>query len=185
METDAENVMARESGPPSWCANNAAHRGLSPGWPAVAGHDTEDVVLSDIVAIARTWLGTPYVHQASIKGVGCDCLGLLRGVWRELHGAEPEEVPPYSPDWAEATGTETLYTALARHLAPADPATLAPGDIALFRMSRGAPAKHCGIVTGRKNTLTLFHARQNRRVSEEPLSPFWRSKLAYAFRSPN
>ena len=28
------------------------------------------------------WIGTPYRHQASLKGVGCDCLGLVRGVWR-------------------------------------------------------------------------------------------------------
>ncbi len=60
------------------------------------------------VAAARAWIGTPYVHQASVKGVGCDCLGLLRGVWRELRGAEPLAVPNYSPDWAEATGAETL-----------------------------------------------------------------------------
>jgi cell wall-associated NlpC family hydrolase len=25
-----------------------------------------------IVAQARSWLGTPYRHQASLKGVGCD-----------------------------------------------------------------------------------------------------------------
>ena len=42
-----------------------------------------------IVGAARGWIGTPYRHQASLKGVGCDCLGLLRGVWRELKGEEP------------------------------------------------------------------------------------------------
>jgi NlpC/P60 family putative phage cell wall peptidase len=40
----------------------------------------------DIVAIARGWLGTPYRHQASLKGVGCDCLGLVRGVYAEAYG---------------------------------------------------------------------------------------------------
>src|SRR5881394_3419065 len=68
-----------------------------------------------IVAIARSWIGTPYVHQASLRGAGCDCLGLIRGIWRELKGYEPEDVPPYSLDWAEATGAETLYMALSRH----------------------------------------------------------------------
>ncbi len=57
-----------------------------------------------IVAEATSWLGTPYRHQASLKGVGCDCLGLLRGVWRAFHGDEPEAMPAYTPDWAEATG---------------------------------------------------------------------------------
>jgi NlpC/P60 family putative phage cell wall peptidase len=137
---------------------------------------------ADIVQIARTWLGTPYVHQASVKGAGCDCLGLLRGVWRELNGAEPEDPPLYSPDWAEATGAETLYMALARHLEPADPAALRPGDVALFRMAPRGPAKHCGIVADKDNMATLIHARQNRRVAEEPLTPHWRRRLAYAFR---
>ena len=35
-----------------------------------------------IVAAARGWVGTPYRHQASLKGIGADCLGLVRGVWR-------------------------------------------------------------------------------------------------------
>jgi NlpC/P60 family putative phage cell wall peptidase len=136
-----------------------------------------------VVHIARTWIGTPYVHQASVKGAGCDCLGLLRGVHRELTGAEPELPPPYSPDWAEATCRETLHAALARHLDEIDPRHLAPGDVALFRMVRGGPAKHCGIVAQAPNgALTLIHARQNRRVAEEPLTLYWRRKLAYAFR---
>ena len=135
-----------------------------------------------IVAIARSWIGTPYVHQASVKGAGCDCLGLLRGVWRELRGEEPEDIPPYSPDWAEATGRETLYLALARHLTEIDRAALAPGDITLFRMTTRGPAKHCGIVAERDGALTLIHARQDRRVREEALSQLWRGKMAYAFR---
>ena len=40
----------------------------------------------DIVAETRDWIGTPYRHQASLKGVGCDCLGLVRGVWRNVIG---------------------------------------------------------------------------------------------------
>ena len=55
-----------------------------------------------IIAEARGWIGTPYMHQASLKGIGCDCLGLLRGVWRAIHGTEPEPPPAYAPDWAAA-----------------------------------------------------------------------------------
>ena len=47
-----------------------------------------------IVAAARRWIGTPYRHQASLIHVGCDCLGLVRGVWREVIGDEPEAAPP-------------------------------------------------------------------------------------------
>jgi NlpC/P60 family putative phage cell wall peptidase len=137
---------------------------------------------TDIVAVARDWIGTPYQHQASLKGVGCDCLGLLRGVWRELRGEEPEDTPPYAPDWADAGGGETLRDALARHLAPIALETIAPGDVVLFRMTRGGPARHCGIVGEDSQRLTLIHARQSHRVMEELLSQFWTVRLAYAFR---
>ena len=60
------------------------------------------ITRSLIVAETRAWIGTPYRHQASLKGVGCDCLGLVRGVWRATIGDEPECAPPYAPDWAEA-----------------------------------------------------------------------------------
>ena len=48
-----------------------------------------------VIAAARAWLGTPYHDQASLRGIGCDCLGLARGVWRDLVGAEPQPIPPY------------------------------------------------------------------------------------------
>ena len=67
-----------------------------------------------VIAAARGWLGTPYHDQASVKGVGCDCLGLVRGVWRELYGAEPLPLPPYSRDWGE-TGTREPLAEAARH----------------------------------------------------------------------
>ena len=69
-----------------------------------------------IAAAARGWVGTPYHHQASCKGVGCDCLGLIRGLWRELCGPEPESLPAYTRDWGDATGSETLLAAALRHL---------------------------------------------------------------------
>ncbi|MDE2112522.1 MAG: C40 family peptidase [Alphaproteobacteria bacterium] len=162
-------METKESLPP---CGEAEARSASGGGPS-----------SHVVALARTWIGTPYVHRASVKGVGCDCLGLLRGVWRELHGGEePESPPPYSADWAEAQGTETLRDALARHLVAIDIKDIAPGDIALFRMLARGPAKHCAIVGERGGALTLIHARQNKRVGEEVFTPAWRQKLACAFR---
>ncbi len=73
--------------------------------------------MNDLICTeVRSWLGTPYHHQASVKGVGCDCLGLIRGVWRGVYGDEPEAMPAYSPEWAEAGGVETLLQAAQRHL---------------------------------------------------------------------
>jgi NlpC/P60 family putative phage cell wall peptidase len=134
-----------------------------------------------IVAEARRWLGTPYHHQASLKGVGCDCLGLLRGVWRGVVGREPELPPAYSWDWAEASRAESLRDAARRHLIEIAPGEFAAGDVLLFRMSRAAPAKHCAIATSLTH---MIHAWTGHAVAEAPIDRFWRRRLAYAFRFP-
>ncbi|HEY7270557.1 MAG TPA: peptidase P60, partial [Dehalococcoidia bacterium] len=100
-----------------------------------------------IIAIARTWLGTPYHHQASAKSVGCDCIGLVRGIWRELYGREPQPLPAYTRDWAEAHGRETLLEAARRHLIEVALSEAQPGDALVFRWRRGMPAKHCAILS--------------------------------------
>jgi NlpC/P60 family putative phage cell wall peptidase len=94
---------------------------------------------------ARGWIGTPYLHQASCKGAGTDCLGLLRGVWREVLGTEPEVPPAYSMDWSEPARLEALWQAAERHLNPKSLTNEATGDVLLFRMRAGAVAKHLGI----------------------------------------
>jgi len=135
----------------------------------------------DLITIARSWIGTPYIHQASLKGVGCDCLGLLRGVFRERFGDEPEDIPPYDPGW-DISGVESLRDGFARHFAEIPLAGIVPGDLVLFRMVPGAAARHCGLLAEKDGVLTLIHARQNKRVSEEVFSVFWRRKAAFAFR---
>ena len=134
-----------------------------------------------IIVLARGWLGTPYQHQASLKGVGCDCLGLVRGVWRERFGNEPEAPPAYAPDWAEAGLQETLADAGRRHLIEIPPLVFEEGDVLLFRWKPHLPAKHVGIATSRTH---MIHAQEGVAVSEVPLSDWWLSRLAFAFRFP-
>jgi NlpC/P60 family putative phage cell wall peptidase len=140
----------------------------------------------DIVFEARSWIGTPYRHQASLKGVGCDCLGLVRGVWRALHGAEPERVPAYSPDWAEAAKLEALAAAATRHMTPVPLDAFAPGDVLLFRWRTGFVAKHAAIVTEHYGIAPgrMVHAHDGAAVAEVAIATWWRRRLAYAFRFP-
>jgi NlpC/P60 family putative phage cell wall peptidase len=134
-----------------------------------------------IVAETRSWIGTPYRHQASLKGVGCDCLGLVRGVWRALHGDEPERMPPYSRDWAESTSRETLAEAGARHLVPVAHDAMQAGDVVLFRWRSGLVAKHAAILT---DDASMIHAHDGAAVAEVAFAPWWRRRLAYVFRFP-
>ncbi len=136
-----------------------------------------------VVAEARRWIGTPYLHQASAIGVGTDCLGLLRGVWRALCGDEPEAIPAYSADWSEPQGDERLHDAAARYLVPAPP-DWAPGQVLLFRMRRGAVAKHLGILSEATTERRFIHAYTGHGVVESPLSSPWERRVAARFVFP-
>lgn len=141
---------------------------------------------AEIITAARGWIGTPYRHQASTRAVGADCLGLLRGVWRELVGAEPAVVPAYTPDWAEALGQEQLLDAARRYLGEISVGEARGGDVLLFRMGLGHPAKHCAIISaaGGPEHGRIVHAYWGRSVCETRLVPWWERRIAAAFRFP-
>lgn len=134
-----------------------------------------------IVVAARGWIGTPYRHQASLRDAGCDCLGLLRGVWREVIGPEPARPGPYTPDWAEAGGRERLLIAAAAYFRQRDDGRIEPGDVLLFRWRAGLPAKHVAIAVSAD---AMIHAHDGARVCEVALGPWWRRRLAGVFVFP-
>jgi NlpC/P60 family putative phage cell wall peptidase len=140
---------------------------------------------SAVVVSAQSWLGTPYRHQASVKGVGADCLGLVRGVWREVVGDEPEVLPAYSADWAEVGGRETLLEAAGRWMRPVAADQMRAGDVLLFRMSPGAAVKHCAILSDFDGPEPrMIHAYWGRAVVESWMGVWWRRRLAAVFRFP-
>ncbi|HRW16394.1 MAG: NlpC/P60 family protein [Amaricoccus sp.] len=135
-----------------------------------------------VIGAARGWLGTPYHDQASARGVGCDCLGLVRGIWRELYGPEPLPLPPYSRDWGETGTREVLAEAARGVMLEAPTMEIVPGALLLFRMRTGAVAKHCGIVTAPD---WFIHAYERTGVVEVPLDAAWRRRIVSTFLFPN
>lgn len=135
-----------------------------------------------IVREARAWCGTPYVHQASRKGAGTDCLGLVRGVWRAIYGRENEVPPPYTADWGEWDGAELLLDAAYRHLLPVDHDCA--GCVLVFRMHQNGPAKHLGILCQTGTDASFVHAYDRHGVVESPLSEPWRRRIAARFAFP-
>lgn len=135
-----------------------------------------------VVAAARDWLGTPYHDQQSVKGAGCDCLGLARGVWRAVVGDEPFDIPPYTRDWGEVGRREVLADGAELIMQPVPVEPLLPGTLVIFRMRRGCIAKHLGIITepGR-----FIHAYERLGVIEQPLTEPWRRRVAFAFQYPS
>jgi NlpC/P60 family putative phage cell wall peptidase len=146
---------------------------------------TEPADGAEVVARARAWIGTPYRHQASCRGAGTDCLGLLRGLWREMLGEEPEAVPAYTADWSEPAGSEELLMGAERHLLPVPRAEARPGDVVVLRMRERGVAKHVGVLArSPEGYPTLIHAYSGRAVVESPLTPAWSRRIAGVFRFP-
>lgn len=134
---------------------------------------------SDIINEARRWIGTPYHHQASLIGVGTDCIGLVRGIWRAFYGAEPEKMPAYPRDWGDANGREDILAVATRHLIPV--ARGEPGDVLCIRWKHGGVAKHVMIKSGPD---LAIHAFNGAAVCEIPLGPFWTKRTCAAFAFP-
>jgi NlpC/P60 family putative phage cell wall peptidase len=140
--------------------------------------------VSAVIDAARGWIGTPYVHQAAVRGAGCDCLGLLRGVWREVLGEEPEVVPAYSMDWSEPQGDERLWRAAARHLRAKAVGEAAVGDVLLFRMRSRGVAQHLGLQARVGDTPSFIHAYSGHGVVESPLTAPWLRRVVARFEFP-
>lgn len=134
-----------------------------------------------VVATALAWVGTPYRHQGARRGIGCDCLGLVRGVWRDLYGQEPEQPGAYAPDWAEAGREDRLLDAARRHLIALDGAAPLAGAVLLFRWRPHLPAKHAAIALDAER---IVHAYEGRAVTVSFLVPHWRRRIAGVFAFP-
>lgn len=139
-----------------------------------------------VVEAARLWIGTPFCHQASARGQGCDCLGLIRGVYRDIYGREapvlPDDPADYRPDWAQRGAEERLLTGLSGHLNTLPAGGAQAGDVLVFRMRIYGPATHCSIVSGPG---AMLHAWQRRGVCETALCAGWRRRTVARFGFPS
>jgi NlpC/P60 family putative phage cell wall peptidase len=134
-----------------------------------------------VVTEALSWVGTPYRHQGRKKGIGCDCLGLVLGVWSAVHGAALEQPGPYAPDWAEAGSEERLLAGVRRNFTEKCVREMSAGDLLVFRWRSNLPAKHAGILIGPDR---FVHAYEGMAVSLSALVPQWRKRIAGVFAFP-
>jgi cell wall-associated NlpC family hydrolase len=102
------------------------------------------VTAADVVAEARDWKDTPFVWQASLKGVGADCKGLIWGVARELGLPEAASLYAAIANYGRVVPVPLLLKGLAATFARADDPQ--PGDVLL--MSMGGQPCHLGFHAG-------------------------------------
>lgn len=121
---------------------------------------------SAIVALARSWINTPYHNCADIRGVGCDCGMLIVRVFVDSGLIAPFDPRPYAPDW-HLHRSEEKYLGFVTERA-GEVALPGLGDVMTFRWGRCY--SHGGIVTNLK-PLSIVHAYQpSRRVLQEDVA---------------
>ena len=129
---------------------------------------------AEFVAEARTWLGTPWVHQGRFKGLACDCVGLVMETARALglcdfQFTNYERRPP---------GEMRAYCDKFMQAIPLDDAQA--GDVLLFAWNN-SPV-HVAILSAPD---TIIHAFAiNRRVVEHRIDDRWRAQIAAAYHVP-
>ena len=144
------------------------------------------VARSEFVAEARTWKGTPWVHQHEVKGRGVDCGGIVRGAsvalglipsnYRHLM---PEAIRGYArhPDGFLAQQLCDYYW---RRI-PND--LMQAGDIALIKFDRFP--QHAAVLGSYPygGLLSMIHAF-GKCVVEHRLDESWRKKIVAAYSLP-
>jgi NlpC/P60 family putative phage cell wall peptidase len=133
----------------------------------------------DVVAATREWLGTPYRHHSATRRAGCDCLGLICGVWRDL-GGETIELPAYRADWRDTRHADALLALAERRLVRRQGRQEA-GQVILFEIGRATLPRHCGIAVDEHG---FVHAQEGRGVVMSYLTAGWRKRVAGLFDFP-
>jgi NlpC/P60 family putative phage cell wall peptidase len=134
----------------------------------------------DAVAEARSWLGTPFQHQGCLKGVACDCIGLVKGVGIALGLVDYDEnkARPYlsyrmSPD------SKRMREALATFFVPISVNDVLPADILFLAWTK--EPQHLALVTD----LGIIHSYSGvGKVVEHSCDERWQRRITAAYRYP-
>lgn len=132
------------------------------------------VTSEQIINEAKSWLGTPFKHQAKVKNIGCDCIGFVAGVLENLGQDFSEH---YISDYSEVPDGKKLKEKLDSILKPKSINQILAGDI--FLMSFQALPQHVGFISENNDgTPYIIHSYKNAgKVVEHRLNDFWKSKI--------
>jgi NlpC/P60 family putative phage cell wall peptidase len=124
----------------------------------------------DVVAEARRWIGTPWRHQARLRGVGVDCGGLVVGVGQAL-GLPVRDHPPGYSRLPDGVSLRACVESQCRRIP-----VLEPGAILLMRWE--TEPQHLAIVSTLPEGFGMIHAWAGmRRVVEHGLTPEWQARI--------
>jgi cell wall-associated NlpC family hydrolase len=146
-----------------------------------------------LVAIARSFIGTPFRHQGrigNISGYGLDCLGLILAVAARLNIKDSDGICLVEYDnrnYGRYPDTRLLQRRLAQVMVPVSHEALRPGDVLNLYLD-GRPQHLAIAATKRYGTceaLSLIHAfAQAGRVVEHRLDDVWQERVCHCYRLP-
>ncbi len=142
-----------------------------------------NVTRADIVAEARTWIDTPFVHQGREKGFACDCIGHILGIaW--VFGMTDFDFRHYTPGHSDSKAILDHLDKMAIRI-PIEQMDI--GDIVTMYFAGPGPT-HLGILTPRpKNSgkFGIIHAMYPMgKVKEHRLSTDWMNRIRRAYQYP-
>ena len=130
-----------------------------------------------IIDEARTWLGTPFVHQAATKGVGCDCAGLI------YHIGQAIGLDVWLPKgYGRYPNKKMLLDCISAQLEEIAIDAVRPGDVLLLRIRR--EPQHLAIVTDRGMIHSKFELNGRGKIVETTLGERWQKRIIKAFKYP-
>lgn len=97
---------------------------------------------------AYTWLGTPHVNQARVKGIGVDCGMLLIGCAEDVNAVDKGSVKikPYSNEWHLHHSDEWFLKYVQEYCEEVPAEDMKRGDFLLYQFGRCI--SHAGIYIG-------------------------------------
>lgn len=135
-----------------------------------------------VVREARRFMGTPFVHQASLRGIGCDCIGLVVGVASELG---LPEAAAWKRDlrfmgYGRLPVPTKLLEACNVYLDRIEVNRAGLGDVLLMTFMR--EPMHFGIISDTEPFYMIHSYATAGHVVEHILDEKWRQRVLYAFR---
>lgn len=137
---------------------------------------------AEVVAEARTWIGTRFHHQARVKGTGVDCINLVMAVGTDLgfgDGAKWENYPEYH-GYGKSPNGPLLIEGCERFMERIAIQQALPGDVLVMRFVE--EPQHFAIITEAAPMYIVHAYAQVRRVTEHRFDDVWRSRVVGAFR---
>lgn len=126
------------------------------------------VTREQLVAEARSWVGTPVAHQGRKKGLAVDCKGLVAGVAQELGLPEGRSLAAMATGYPHGFKGRELYQGLKDTLIRVREER--PGDVLAILWGREPFPRHLAIVSDQPGWIIHAYGGGVGEVSEVPLA---------------